>query len=148
VILKSNPEVQTGGAVMLSAAAATVSTAATAATASAATAASTAAASPPPRLVHAAHEFEAQMMQELLKPLTSGAGLGGEDGDSDSGSNNALGEYASEALGRALSEHGGFGIATSIIRELSAKGNQTVTGQVTGKVTGNLHGNTVISPRQ
>jgi Rod binding domain-containing protein len=107
---------------------------------------------PQPRLVHAAHEFEAQMMQELLKPLSSGEGLGGEDGDSDSGSNGALGEFASEALGRALSEHGGFGIATSIIRELSAKGNKTVTGQVTdkvtGKVTGNLHGNTVISPRK
>lgn len=123
---------------MLSAAAATASTAATAA------ATTTGAASPQPRLVHAAHEFEAQMMQELLKPLTSGAGPGGEDGDSDSGSNGALGEFASESLGRALSEHGGFGIATSIIRELSAKGNKTVT----GKVTGNLHGNTVISPRK
>jgi Rod binding domain-containing protein len=136
---------------MLSAAAATVSTAATA-TVAATAAASTAAASPQPRLVHAAHEFEAQMMQELLKPLSSGAGLGSEDGDSDSGSNGALGEFASEALGRALSEHGGFGIATSIIRELSAKGNKTVPGQatdkVTGKVTGNLHGNTVISPRK
>jgi Rod binding domain-containing protein len=131
---------------MLSTAAAAVSTAATTAASAAA------AAGPPPRLVHAAHEFEAQMMQELLKPLSSGEGLGGEDGDSDSGSNGALGEFASEALGRALSEHGGFGIATSIIRELSAKGNKTVTGQVTdkvtGKVTGNLHGNTVISPRK
>jgi hypothetical protein len=29
-------------------------------------------ATPQPRLVHAAHEFEAQMMQELLKPMTSG----------------------------------------------------------------------------
>jgi Rod binding domain-containing protein len=118
---------------MLSTAAATVSTAATTAATTAASAA--AAAGPPPRLVHAAHEFEAQMMQELLKPLTSGAGLGGEDGDSDSGSNNALGEYTSEALGRALSEHGGFGIATSIIRELSSKGNKTVTNKVTGICT-------------
>jgi Rod binding domain-containing protein len=123
---------------MLSAAAATVSTATTA------TAAASMAAAPPPRLVHAAHEFEAQMMQELLKPLTSGEGLDGEEDGSDSGSNGALGEFASETLGRALSEHGGFGIATSIIRELSPKGNKTVT----GKVTGNLHGNTVISPRQ
>ena len=123
---------------MLSTAAAAVSTAATTAASAAA------AAGPPPRLVHAAHEFEAQMMQELLKPLTSGEGLDGEEDGSDSGSNGALGEFASETLGRALSEHGGFGIATSIIRELSPKGNKTVT----GKVTGNLHGNTVISPRQ
>ena len=101
-------------------------------------------AAPSPRLVRAAHEFEAQMMQELLKPLTSGEGLDGEEDGSDSGSNGALGEFASETLGRALSEHGGFGIATSIIRELSPKGNKTVT----GKVTGNLHVNTVISSHQ
>jgi Rod binding domain-containing protein len=55
---------------------------------------------PQPRLVHAAHEFEAQMMQELLKPMTAGNGLDGEDG---SGSGAALGEFASEALGKALS---------------------------------------------
>jgi Rod binding domain-containing protein len=96
---------------------------------------------PSPKLVHAAHEFEAQMMQELLKPMTSGNGLDGEDGDSASGSSGALGEFASEALGRALSEQGGFGIATGIVRELSTAGNK----QVTTPVTGNLHGNTVIN---
>ena len=96
-------------------------------------------AGPPPRLVHAAHEFEAQMMQELLKPMTSGNGLDGEDGGSASGSNGALGEFASEALGRALSERGGFGIANGIIRELSHSGNKPVTVQVTE----NSHGNTV-----
>ena len=110
---------------MLSAAAATVSTAATAAATTAAGAAATG--GPPPRLVHAAHEFEAQMMQELLQPLTSGEGLGGEEGDSDSGSNGALGEFASESLGRALSEHGGFGIAQQIVRELSPASNRNGT---------------------
>jgi HAMP domain-containing protein len=29
---------------------------------------------PQPRLVRAAHEFEAQMMKELLKPMTGGMG--------------------------------------------------------------------------
>ena len=38
---------------------------------------------PQPRLVHAAHEFEAQMMKELIKPMTSGCSLTGEDTDSD-----------------------------------------------------------------
>jgi Rod binding domain-containing protein len=95
---------------------------------------------PQPRLVHAAHEFEAQMMQELLKPMTSSNGLDGEDGDSASGSSGALGAFASEALGRALSEQGGFGIATSIVRQLSPASNK----QATTQVTGNLHGNTVI----
>jgi Rod binding domain-containing protein len=97
---------------------------------------------PQPRLVRAAHEFEAQMMSELMKPMTRGSSLTGEDDDSDSGaeSSGALGEFASEALGKALSEHGGFGIGSSIIKELSHSGNQN--GIV--PVTGTLHGNTVI----
>ncbi len=86
-----------------------------------------AAGAPSPRLVRAAHEFEGQMMKELLKPMTSGDALtGAEDSDSDSGagSGGALGEFASEALGKALSERGGFGIADRIVRELSHSGNQ------------------------
>jgi Rod binding domain-containing protein len=89
-------------------------------------------------LVHAAHEFEAQMMQELLKPMTAGNGLDGEVSDSASGSSGALGEFASEALGRSLSEHGGFGIADSIIRQLSSAGNKPAAPQATGE----LHRNT------
>ena|SRR5271166_912261 len=112
----------------------------TAATAGSRAAATTAGA-PQPRLVHAAHEFEAQMMQELLKPMTSGDGLDGEDAESASGSGGALGSFASESLGRALSDHGGFGIATSIVRQLSAAGNE----HGAPGVTGSLHRNTVIN---
>jgi len=86
---------------------------------------------PQPRLVKAAHEFEAQMMKELLEPLNHSSSLLGSDGDDDSGlssgdssggisgSTGALGEFASEALGEALSEGGGFGIATGIVKQLS-----------------------------
>jgi Rod binding domain-containing protein len=99
------------------------------------------AATPQPRLVKAAHEFEAQMMKELMKPLNHGSSLTGADADDDdSGSGGALGEFASEALGRALSEQGGFGVASSIVKQLSHAGNQNGTPQVTG----NLHGNTEI----
>ena len=89
---------------------------------------------PQPRLVRAAHEFEAQMMKELLKPMTAGSILTGEDGEAGSGG--ALGEFASEAMGRALSEQGGFGIANRIVQDLSQTSNRNVTG--------NLHGDTVI----
>jgi Rod binding domain-containing protein len=77
---------------------------------------------PQPRLVKSAHEFEAQMMKELLRPLTAGDALSGEDDDSDTGSTGALGGFASEALGAGLSEQGGFGIANKIIGELSQHG--------------------------
>jgi Rod binding domain-containing protein len=97
---------------------------------------------PQPRLVHAAHEFEAQMMKELIKPMTSGCSLTGEDTDSDpeSGSGGALTEFASEALGKALSERGGFGIAKSIVQDIAHSGKQAGTVPVTSR----LHGNTVI----
>ena len=108
-------------------------------TTAAGTAAST---TPQPRLVRAAHEFEAQMMKELMKPLNQSNSLTGEDkdGDDDSGSGGALGEFASDALGRALSEGGGFGIAKGIVKQLSAAGNQNGT----IPVIGNLHTNTVM----
>lgn len=90
---------------------------------------------PQPRLVRAAHEFEAQMMKELMKPLNQGDSLTGTDKDGDdSNSGGALGEFASEALGRALSNGGGFGIATSIVKHLSSAGNQNGTIPVTGKL--------------
>jgi peptidoglycan hydrolase FlgJ len=69
------------------------------------------------KLVQTAQEFEGLMMKELLKPMTNGGLLGDED--SDAGSEGALGEFASEALGQALSRHGGLGIADRIVRDLT-----------------------------
>lgn len=94
---------------------------------------------PSPKLVRAAHEFEGQMMKELLKPMTEGDALTGTEDDPDAGegSGGALGEFASESLGQSLSYHGGLGIARQIIQELSHTGNQPEK----GKVTGNLHQN-------
>jgi Rod binding domain-containing protein len=86
-----------------------------------------------PRLIRAAHEFEGQMLKELLKPLTATDGLTGEA--SDAGSGGILGEFASEALGKALSEQGGFGIADRILGQVSRSGNRPGM----AAVTGNLH---------
>jgi Rod binding domain-containing protein len=83
-----------------------------------------------PRLIRAAHEFEGQMLKELLKPLAAEGGLTG-DGSGDS-STGILGEFASEALGRGLSEQGGFGIAESILAHFSRSGNQAGIDAVTG----------------
>jgi Rod binding domain-containing protein len=94
---------------------------------------------PQPRLVQAAHEFEAQMMKELMKPLTASDGLTGDEGGA-LGSEGALSEFASEAFARALSERGGLGVASSIVRSLSHQGN----GSRSTKVTGNQHGDTML----
>jgi peptidoglycan hydrolase FlgJ len=87
-----------------------------------------------PHLVRAAQEFEAQMMKELLKPMTGQDALTGEQTETggDSGAGGALGEFASEALGQAISRNGGFGIADRIVHELSRSGrHQSANGMAT-----------------
>jgi peptidoglycan hydrolase FlgJ len=73
-----------------------------------------------PRLKPAAHEFEACLMKEFLEPLQHDAlfsdskdGDGGDDAGEGSGS--ALMSFGSEALAKAISERGGFGIAAKIL---------------------------------
>lgn len=68
------------------------------------------------RLKPAAHEFEACLMKEFLAPLQKDA-LFGEDqgGDGGAGSCSALMSFGTETLARAISERGGFGIATKIL---------------------------------
>lgn len=94
---------------------------------------------PSPRLAAAAHEFEAQMMKELMKPMTAQDGLTSEDADAGGagGGMGALGEFASDALGQALSRGGGFGIADRIVSELSSSGRAGGTREVSGTTTGN-----------
>lgn len=69
---------------------------------------------PEPRLVNAAREFEAQMMKELMKPITRSEGS-----DDGSGSTGALTDLAGEMLAQSLSRAGGFGMGTRIIASLS-----------------------------
>ncbi|HEX3472920.1 MAG TPA: hypothetical protein VHT28_17205 [Silvibacterium sp.] len=70
-----------------------------------------------PKLKSAAHEFEASLMKEFLKPLEHDS-LFAEDksGDSDEqGSAGTLMSFGSQAMAKAISEHGGFGIAAKIL---------------------------------
>jgi len=73
-----------------------------------------------PRLKPAAHEFEASLMQEFLKPLQQRDALFSDTSDSasndDSGADGALMSFGSQAMAKAISERGGFGIATQILK--------------------------------
>jgi flagellar protein FlgJ len=90
-----------------------------------------------PKLKSAAHEFEASLMQEFLKPLQedplfdSGEG-GGMDG-AGGGSSGALMSFGSEALAKAISERGGFGIATKILDHFRTH-NESSTAVSSGKL--------------
>jgi Rod binding domain-containing protein len=81
------------------------------------------------RMENAAHQFEASLMQELFKPLQNdalfrgdgdgdgdGEGDGGGDAEGDGGGiSGPLGSFAAEAMARAVSDRGGFGIARQLI---------------------------------
>jgi len=75
-----------------------------------------------PRLKPAAHEFEASLMKEFLEPLQKNALFDdGKDASGSDGSENALMSFGAEALARAISDRGGFGIAAKIIEQLQGR---------------------------
>ncbi len=74
-----------------------------------------------PRLVTAAHEFEASLMQELVKPLEEDSLFGTPEGSH--GSNETLMTFGSQALAKALSDHGGLGIAKRVLEHFHAPVN-------------------------
>jgi flagellar protein FlgJ len=91
-------------------------------------------AQPNPRLESAAHEFEASLMQEFLKPLQHDSLFADEDskGDDDtSGSAGTLMSYGAEAMAKSISEHGGFGIARKILDHFKETGGGAQAGEKT-----------------
>lgn len=92
-----------------------------------------------PRLERSAHEFEASLMAELLKPMQKTDGLTGEDSDAGGdGSGGALQDFASESLARAISERGGFGIADRILQQLNPAAKSVLPRAGTGSARGTL----------
>jgi flagellar protein FlgJ len=90
-----------------------------------------------PRIKPAAHEFEACLMKEFLQPLQHDALFsddksGDSDGAEGEGSGSALMSFGSEALAKAISERGGFGIADKIIGHFERRNR--ATGRANGKI--------------
>jgi Rod binding domain-containing protein len=91
-------------------------------------------AQPNPKLESAAHEFEASLMQEFLKPLQHDSLFADEEskGDDDtSGSAGTLMSYGAEAMAKSISEHGGFGIARKILDHFKPAGGSSQAGEKT-----------------
>jgi peptidoglycan hydrolase FlgJ len=71
------------------------------------------------KLVDAAQQFEATMLQELLKPMQHGQdSWGGEEKSDDSGSD-TISSLGTEAIAKAISKGGGFGIAKQIVSKVT-----------------------------
>jgi peptidoglycan hydrolase FlgJ len=73
------------------------------------------------RLVDAAQQFEALMLQELLKPLSSSENkwdTGDQDGDKSA---DTMKSYGTEAMAKAISKGGGLGIAKKVVEQVTAE---------------------------
>jgi peptidoglycan hydrolase FlgJ len=76
------------------------------------------------RLVDAAQQFEATMLQELLKPMQHGNdSWGGEKTSDDSGSD-TISSLGTEAVAKAISKGGGFGIARRVVAQVNREHHQ------------------------
>jgi peptidoglycan hydrolase FlgJ len=76
------------------------------------------------KLVDAAQQFEATMLQELLKPMQHAQdSWGGEDKNDDSASD-TISSFGTEAIAKAISKGGGFGIAKQIVSKVTLEHQQ------------------------
>jgi flagellar protein FlgJ len=71
------------------------------------------------KLVDAAQQFEAMMLQEMLKPMRGGDdSWGGEEGSDSDSASDTISSFGTEAFANAISKEGGFGIAKQVISQV------------------------------
>jgi flagellar protein FlgJ len=71
------------------------------------------------KLVDAAQQFEAMMLQEMLKPMRGGKdSWGGADKSDGDSASDTISSFGTEAFAKAISKGGGFGIARQVISQV------------------------------
>ena len=70
------------------------------------------------KLVDAAQQFEAMLMQEMLKPMRKGEDSWDSEKDDDNASD-TISSFGTEAVAKAISKSGGLGIAKQVIRQVT-----------------------------
>src|SRR3954454_13894296 len=71
------------------------------------------------KLVDAAQQFEATMLQELLKPFQRGQSSWGGEERTDDTASDTINSFGTEAIAKAISKGGGFGIAQQIVSKVT-----------------------------
>jgi flagellar protein FlgJ len=71
------------------------------------------------KLVDAAEQFEASMLQELLKPMQHGQDSWGGEEKSDDSAADTISSFGTEAIAKAISKGGGFGLARQIVSKVT-----------------------------
>jgi Rod binding domain-containing protein len=73
------------------------------------------------KLVDAAQQFEAMMLQELLKPMQHRQNSWGDDEKSGDPAADTISSFGTEAIARAISKGGGFGVAKQIVSKVGSE---------------------------
>ena len=71
------------------------------------------------KLVDAARQFEATMLQELLKPMQHGQSSWGDEEKSEDSASDTISGFGTEAVAEAISKGGGFGIARRVVEQFT-----------------------------
>jgi peptidoglycan hydrolase FlgJ len=71
------------------------------------------------KLIDASQQFEATMLQELLKPMQHGQDSWGGDAKSDDSSTDTMSSFGTEVVAKAISRGGGFGLAKLIVSKVT-----------------------------
>ena len=79
------------------------------------------------KLTDAAQQFEAMLLQEMLKPLRLQAGSW-SDGEETEGASDTISSFGTEAVAKAVSREGGLGVARQVIRQVSAENEKLQRG--------------------
>ena len=73
------------------------------------------------RLVDAAQQFEALMLQELLKPMSSTENKWDTDEQEGDKSMDTMTSYGTESVAKAIAKGGGLGIAKKVVAQVTAE---------------------------
>lgn len=79
------------------------------------------------KLTDAAQQFEAMLLQEMLKPMRLQAGSWGDQEETE-GASDTISSFGTEAVAKAVSREGGLGIARQVIRQVSAENEKLQRG--------------------
>lgn len=82
-----------------------------------------------PKLVDGARQFEAMMLEQMLKGLSFSGAPGEDPEDSQAGAAGTVQSFGTEAVAKAIAAGGGFGLARQIVRQVQAEQQSTNGGQ-------------------
>lgn len=87
-------------------------------------------AQPDKKLVAGAREFEAMMLEQMLKGLSFGGAPGEDPADSEAGAIGTIRSFGTAAVAKAVTAGGGFGLARQIVRQVAAERDATKAANV------------------